>query len=57
MTQRAQREFGQSYYWKPGETMPDRGPDVNKAFTEGKQSHGKSITEKAVDAVRNLGGG
>jgi hypothetical protein len=55
-TQRAQREFGQSYYWKPGQAIPDRGPDVSKAFTEGKQSHGKSITEKAVDAVRNLGG-
>ena len=35
MSQRAQREFGQSYYWKPGKSVPDRGPDLSKAFTEG----------------------
>ena len=56
MTQRAQREFGQSYYWKPGETMPYRGPDVNKAFTEGKDSKGDSFYDKAVNTVRGLGG-
>ena len=31
-TQRAQREFGQSYYWKPGQTTPDRLPNLSKAF-------------------------
>lgn len=32
MTQRAQREFGQSFYWKPGKALPDRGPDLSKAI-------------------------
>ena len=31
-TQRAQREFGQSYYWKPGQKTPDRLPNLSKAF-------------------------
>lgn len=30
MTQRAQREFGQSFYWKPGETLPSRAPELSK---------------------------
>jgi hypothetical protein len=30
MTQRAQREFGQSFYWKPGETLPSRAPEFSK---------------------------
>lgn len=28
MRARAQREFGQSYYWEPGETTPERAPDL-----------------------------
>lgn len=28
MRQRAQREFGQKYWWEPGEAMPDRAPDL-----------------------------
>lgn len=34
MTQRSQREFGQSYYWKPGQSMPDRAPDFSKAISQ-----------------------
>jgi len=30
MTQRAQREFGQSFYWKPGEALPSRSPEFSK---------------------------
>lgn len=32
MQRRAQREFGQSYWWEPGELMPDRAPDLGAAF-------------------------
>lgn len=31
---RAQREFGQSYYWEMGETTPDRAPDLSAAWGE-----------------------
>ena len=32
MQRRAQREFGQSYWWEPGELTPDRAPDLGAAF-------------------------
>lgn len=28
MQQRAQRDWGQGYWWKPGDTLPDRAPDM-----------------------------
>lgn len=31
MRSRASREFGQRYWWEPGETMPDRAPDLTTA--------------------------
>jgi len=34
MKSRAQREFGQQYYWEPGEALPDRAPDLGRAFGE-----------------------
>jgi uncharacterized damage-inducible protein DinB len=32
MEQRAQREFGQEYWWAPGDVAPDRGPDMGSAW-------------------------
>lgn len=32
MRRRAQKEFGQDYYWEPGETTPDRAPDLKEAW-------------------------
>lgn len=32
MQRRAQREFGQSYWWEPGEFTPDRAPDLGAAL-------------------------
>jgi hypothetical protein len=29
---RARRDFGQSYYWRPGEMSPSRPPDIEAAF-------------------------
>lgn len=29
---RAKKEFGQSYYWKPGSVTPDRAPNINAAI-------------------------
>lgn len=26
------RQFGNGYYWAPGETLPERGPDLERAF-------------------------
>lgn len=34
MKRRAKKEFGQSYWWEPGETAPDRAPDLEKAVEE-----------------------
>lgn len=34
MKRRAEREFGQSYWWEPGELAPDRAPDMEKAVEE-----------------------
>ncbi|MBF8733109.1 hypothetical protein IRZ59_22010 [Pseudomonas guariconensis] len=31
MQRRAQREFGQSYWWEPGDTAPSRAPDLGAA--------------------------
>jgi hypothetical protein len=31
---RAQREFGQSYYWEPQDALPSRAPDLAAAFGE-----------------------
>lgn len=31
MQSRARREFGQEWWWRPGTTMPDRGPDLERA--------------------------
>jgi len=28
MKQRSEREFGQKYWWEPGEPIPDRAPDM-----------------------------
>jgi hypothetical protein len=32
--QRAQKSWGQSYWWKPGEALPDRAPDLADAIGE-----------------------
>lgn len=29
---RARREFGQEYWWEPGDATPDRGPDFDRAL-------------------------
>ncbi len=34
MNQRAQREFKQAYYWKPGDKLPSRAPDLGRAFSQ-----------------------
>lgn len=34
MKRRAQKEFNQSYWWEPGENLPDRAPDLEKAVGE-----------------------
>jgi len=34
MKRRAQREFGQKYWWEPGDVTPDRAPDVAAAVGE-----------------------
>lgn len=35
MRRRAEREFGQRYYWEPGEVAPDRMPDIASAVSPG----------------------
>jgi len=32
MRQRANREWNQDFWWRPGETAPERAPDVGRAF-------------------------
>lgn len=32
MERKARRQFGQSYFWSPGEAVPERGPDFGKAI-------------------------
>jgi hypothetical protein len=32
MKQRARRDWGQEFYWQPGELEPDRGPDFGAVF-------------------------
>ncbi len=34
MQQRAMRDYGQSYYWEPGEFFPERAPDFEAALGE-----------------------
>lgn len=34
MQQRAMRDYGQSYYWEPGEFLPERAPDFEAALGE-----------------------
>ncbi|GAB2493889.1 hypothetical protein [Arenimonas alkanexedens] len=34
MKRRADKEFGQSYWWEPGEVAPDRAPDLEKAVED-----------------------
>jgi hypothetical protein len=34
MTHRAQTEFGQSYWWEPGEVAPERAPDLGAVVGE-----------------------
>lgn len=34
MIRRAEREFGQEYWWAPGESAPERAPDLSAAFGE-----------------------
>ncbi|MAR93331.1 MAG: hypothetical protein CML06_21015 [Pseudomonadales bacterium] len=34
MRRRAAREFKQSYWWEPGETLPDRAPDLSRVVAE-----------------------
>jgi len=29
---RYKREYGQNYWWRPGKTVPERGPDVSNVF-------------------------
>ena len=31
MQQRAQADWGQSFWWQPGQGMPERGPDLGRA--------------------------
>ena len=32
MRQRAMKDWGQGYWWAPGEALPDRAPDFERAF-------------------------
>lgn len=32
MEDRARRDYGQRFFWRPGQTQPERGPDLNAAF-------------------------
>lgn len=32
--QRTMRDYGQSWWWEPGELTPDRGPDLGRAIGE-----------------------
>jgi hypothetical protein len=32
MRQSAHKDWGQDYYWQPGQSTPDRGPDLTKAL-------------------------
>lgn len=32
MQDRAQKEWGQSFWWQPGQGMPERGPDLERAM-------------------------
>jgi hypothetical protein len=32
MERRARRDYGQRYFWRPGRTMPERGPDLEAAL-------------------------
>lgn len=34
MRKRSEREFGQRYWWEPGEALPDRAPDVGAMVEE-----------------------
>jgi hypothetical protein len=34
MEKRAKKEYGDTYFWKPGEAAPDRAPDLPKAVGE-----------------------
>lgn len=34
MKQRARKEFGQSFWWEPGDTSPDRAPNLSAAVGE-----------------------
>ncbi|KNE28169.1 hypothetical protein [Achromobacter spanius] len=34
MEDRARKEFGQQYYWRPGEATPRRGPDLERALPQ-----------------------
>jgi hypothetical protein len=34
MQQRAMRDYGQDYFWQPGEIMPDRAPDLATSIGE-----------------------
>jgi hypothetical protein len=34
MERRAEREFGQGYWWAPGEAEPERAPELGNAFEE-----------------------
>jgi hypothetical protein len=36
MENRAQNEFGQDYWWRPGEAMPERMPDQEALIEEPK---------------------
>jgi hypothetical protein len=32
MQRRSEKQFGQEYWWKPGDTTPDRAPDLTRAI-------------------------
>jgi hypothetical protein len=32
MKQRARKDWGQEFYWQPGELEPDRAPDFGNMF-------------------------
>jgi hypothetical protein len=30
--QKTMKEYGQEWYWRPGEMAPERGPDLERAW-------------------------
>ena len=53
---RKMRTQGQSYYWEPGDSVPERMPDLGKAVAKPKKTY-SDVAESAVDAVTGSGRG